>query len=241
MNEKLNKKLLELQQSVRALAKNEEGFGYQYVSGSKLLYFIRPTMDKLGLRLVPNTVSVEQQLVETSPATTQKDGTIKPAKTEVLVLLHKTFTWIDVESGESETTDFFAQGCNGFDKSIGSAETYAERYFLLKYFHIATDEDDVDAPKTEKAPAPTPEDKPKKKVTTTVKKEETKEQSASEKEEPISVKEASSALEAMQMAQKAKSAEELTAVWNANKAKYGSDTNFIAAISLNPHNPKKRG
>ena len=84
-------------------------------------------------------------------------------------------------------------------------------------------------------------EKPKKKVTTTVKKEEAKEQPAPEKKEPISVKEAGSALEAMQMAQKAKSAEELTAVWNANKAKYGSDTNFIAAISLNPHNPRKRG
>lgn len=84
-------------------------------------------------------------------------------------------------------------------------------------------------------------EKPKKKVTTTVKKEEAKEQPAPEKKEPISVKEAGSALEAMQMAQKAKSTEELKAVWNANKAKYGSDANFISAISLNPHNPNKRG
>jgi len=29
---------------------------------------------------------------------------------------------------------------------LGSALTYAERYFLLKYFHIATDEDDIDNP-----------------------------------------------------------------------------------------------
>ena len=27
--------------------------------------------------------------------------------------------------------------------------TYAERYFLLKYFHIATDEDDIDNPKVQ--------------------------------------------------------------------------------------------
>lgn len=37
---------------------------------------------------------------------------------------------------------------NNWDKSLGSAITYAERYFLLKQFHIATDKDDVDAPKT---------------------------------------------------------------------------------------------
>ena len=106
MNDNLNKKLLELQKSVRALAKNEEGYGYQYVSGSKLLYFIRPKMDELGLRLVPSTVSAEQQIVETVPQSTNKDGSIKPAKNEILVLLHNTFTWRDVESGESETTDF---------------------------------------------------------------------------------------------------------------------------------------
>lgn len=145
MNENLYKKLLELQRSVRALGKNAEGHDYQYVSGSKLLYFVRPKMDELGLLLIPTTVGVEQQIIETRPATTQRDGTVKPAKNEVLALLHKQFTWVDVESGESLTTDFIAQGCNGWDKAIGSAETYAERYYLLKFFHIATDEDDVDA------------------------------------------------------------------------------------------------
>ena len=228
MKENLNKKLLELQKSVRALAKNEEGYGYQYVSGSKLLFFIRPKMDELGLRLVPNTVSVEQQIVETTPADPAKN---KPAKNEVLVLLHKTFTWIDVESGEEETCDFYAQGCNGWDKAIGSAETYAERYFLLKYFHIATDEDDVDALKPEEAPA---EEKPKK-ATKAVKKEEAPAAPAKTWEE------AKTTLAAIDSAKNAKSAEELTAVWNANKAKYGSDPNFILAISTNPHNPKKRG
>ena len=33
---------------------------------------------------------------------------------------------------------------NDWEKGLGSALTYAERYFLLKYFHIATDEDDID-------------------------------------------------------------------------------------------------
>ena len=37
---------------------------------------------------------------------------------------------------------------NNWDKGLGSALTYGERYFLLKFFHIATDKDDVDAPRT---------------------------------------------------------------------------------------------
>ena len=56
-----------------------------------------------------------------------------------------TFTWIDAESGEKLPVKFGANGMNNWDKGLGSALTYAERYFLLKFFHIATDEDDVDA------------------------------------------------------------------------------------------------
>lgn len=224
MNEKLsaklllNAKLLELQKSVRALAKNADGYGYQYVSGSKLLYFIRPKMDELGLRLVPTTVSVERDIVETTPADPAKN---KPGKYEVLVTLHKSFTWVDCESGESETTDFYAQGCNGWDKSIGSAETYAERYFLLKYFHIATDEDDVDNPK-EQPSAPKQETKP----------------------EPVKQEPAETAAtldDAIKEANEAKSGKELTAVWNKYKEQYGLDSTFVLAISKNPNNPKKRG
>ena len=61
------------------------------------------------------------------------------------------FTWIDVDSGESEECLFSANGQNGWDKGLGSALTYGERSFLLKFFHIATDEDDVDAKPIEEA------------------------------------------------------------------------------------------
>lgn len=88
-----------------------------------------------------------------------------------------------------------------------------------------------DTPEAEvEAPA---EEKPKK-VTKTVKKEEAP-------AAPFKAEEAKTTLAAIDSAKNAKSAEELTAVWNANKAKYGSDPNFILAISTNPHNPKKRG
>ena len=56
------------------------------------------------------------------------------------------FTWIDTESGEKDENLFGANGQNDWEKGLGSALTYAERYFLLKYFHIATDEDDIDNP-----------------------------------------------------------------------------------------------
>ena len=141
----LAQKLLELQKAVVKLSKNEKGYDYKFVSGSKLLSFIRPAMDDLSLLLVPDTIDVDQQIVKTLEAI-PPSGSYKgrPEKYEILVTLRKSFTWVDAESGETLKTTFIAQGCNGWDKAIGSAETYAERYFLLKFFHIATDDDDVD-------------------------------------------------------------------------------------------------
>lgn len=67
-------------------------------------------------------------------------------KTEILSKLDMKFTWVDCETGEKDENYFGANGQNDFEKGFGSALTYGERYFLLKYFHIATDEDDIDNP-----------------------------------------------------------------------------------------------
>lgn len=137
----LYQKLVEIQKSVRALSKNSNaGFGassYQYVSGSKVLDFIRPKMDELGILLSQQIDSIENERIDYQV----KSG----EKSELLSKVMMTFTWIDAESGEMFSVPFGANGMNNWDKGLGSALTYAERYFLLKFFHIATDEDDVDA------------------------------------------------------------------------------------------------
>lgn len=137
----LFQKLVEIQKSVRALGKNSSaGTGassYQYVSGSKVLDFIRPKMDELGILLVQQIDSVENERIDYQT----KNG----VKSELLSKVNMTFTWIDAESGDKLPVPFGANGMNNWDKGLGSALTYAERYFLLKFFHIATDEDDVDA------------------------------------------------------------------------------------------------
>lgn len=137
----LFQKLVEIQKSVRALGKNSSaGTGassYQYVSGSKVLDFIRPKMDELGILLVQQIDSIENERIDYQT----KNG----VKSELLSKVNMTFTWIDAESGEKLPIPFGANGMNNWDKGLGSALTYAERYFLLKFFHIATDEDDVDA------------------------------------------------------------------------------------------------
>lgn len=152
-------KLAKLQSSVRGLEKDASaGSGYNaypYVSGSKVLGFIRPEMDKLGLLLVQQIDSIENERIDYQ--------TQKGSKSELLTKVMMTFTWIDSESGETLPVKFGANGMNNWDKGLGSALTYAERYFLLKFFHIPTDEDDVDAlpfrGNEEPIPTPTPQQK----------------------------------------------------------------------------------
>lgn len=135
------RKILELQKTVRALLPNANGGGdrnsYRFVSGSKLLGYLRPKMDQLGIIL-------KQEIVEESHERIDY-ATAYGHKSEMFTALKMRFTWIDVDTGERDENEFIAFGQNGWDKGLGSALTYGERYFLLKYFHIATDEDDVDA------------------------------------------------------------------------------------------------
>ena len=135
------KKLHQVQAATRSLAANSEGqtgsAKYGYVSGSKLLGVIRPLMDKYGLLLLQEVKDIKNEPISYM--------TRNGEKTEMFTTAHIRFTWVDTEDGSTIENDFYANGMNAWDKGLGSALTYAERYYLMKTFHIATDEDDVDA------------------------------------------------------------------------------------------------
>ena len=136
----LYQKLFAIQQAVAGLGKDGTGDKYQYVTGNKLLGVVRPLMDKHGVLLTTEVLNAEYTRQDYST----KNGT----KSEMFCALQMRFTWIDQETGESLPLSWASSGMNNWDKGCGSAITYAERYFLMKFFHIATDEDDVDAVKT---------------------------------------------------------------------------------------------
>ena len=147
------KKMHQVQAATRSLAANTEGqtggAKYSYVSGAKLLGVIRPLMDKLGLILTQEVVEIKNE-----PITYM---TRNGEKTEMFTTAHIRFTWVDTEDGSQVVNDFFANGMNAWEKGLGSALTYAERYYLMKTFHIATDEDDVDALVKDEAIKETPQ------------------------------------------------------------------------------------
>ena len=129
-------KLHHIQTKIMGLGKDKATFNYKYVTGDKVLNEIKPLMNELGLILKQEVLSIENSR--------QDYATKNGSKSEILSKVMMKFTWIDCITGEKDENLFGANGQNDWEKGLGSALTYAERYFLLKYFHIATDEDDID-------------------------------------------------------------------------------------------------
>ncbi len=140
-------KLLEIQKVVKGLEKDKATFNYKYVTGDKILDEVKPLMNRFGLLLKQEVLSIDNERMDYQT----KNG----QKSEILSKVMMRFTWIDTETGEQDVNLFGANGQNDWEKGLGSALTYAERYFLLKFFHIATDEDDIDNEQRKKtAPIP---------------------------------------------------------------------------------------
>ena len=164
------KKLHTIQSKINGLGKDKKTNTYSYVTGDKLLGFIKPLMNELGILLKQEVLSIENERIDYQVSIFQNQETKqwsgKP-KSEVLSKVMMKFTWVDSESGEKDENLFGANGQNDWDKGVGSALTYGERYFLLKYFHIPMDEDDVDNDLRKKAEeTPTDEDDKKTETST---------------------------------------------------------------------------
>ena len=136
------KKLLEIQKRIKGLTKDSKAFNYDYVSSDKILEVVRPMMDELGLLLIPIVLRANSEAITYKKY--DKVAKTVVEKTEVLHTLGMQFRWVDTINTEVIDVPFAAVGMNEFDKGFGSALTYAERYFLLKTFHIPTSKDDVD-------------------------------------------------------------------------------------------------
>ena len=149
------KKLHKIQSRINGLGKDKSGLNYRYVTGDKVLGEIKPIMNELGLLLKQEILSIEnvRQDYKTGIGTDKEKD-----KSEINSKVMMRFTWIDIETGEKDENLFGANGQNDWDKGVGSALTYGERYFLLKFFHIATDEDDIDNPDRKKEETEQPKD-----------------------------------------------------------------------------------
>ena len=99
-------KLAEVRKSVEVMQRDAKAYGYNYVKEEDLLARITVGMETHGLALipgiVPNTTRVEPY--NYSKTKTAKNGqAYNESVNEILVAADMSYTWVDNESGETET------------------------------------------------------------------------------------------------------------------------------------------
>lgn len=132
----LYSKLLEVKKKVPYIKKDKKGFNYTYVTPGKIFSEVNPLLNEAGILLVTKVIDAKSYEIVTGK---NRD------KHEWKYDLEFIFEWVDITDGEIVSIPWKASGVNGEDKGLGSALTYAERYFILKQFNIPTDDDDPDA------------------------------------------------------------------------------------------------
>ena len=145
----LDNKILELKKIVCVMQKDAKGHGYDYVSEESILMAINEKMIELGLRLTPRFVSgtLFSEVLSYKNAKGQD-------KTDVIVRSEMVFEWKDIETGEVELVPWGLIGQQSdASQALGSGLTYSNRYFLLKYFNVATSNDDPDKIRSEQEAA----------------------------------------------------------------------------------------
>ena len=142
----LHQKMLEIAKTCGVLRKDKAAYGFRYVEESNIQAVLTAGLQKYGVVLlhdiVPGTLTV-------TPHTYEKyDKTAKANKlvTEFIVSAQTTYTWVNADNPEDRISGTYAMIGMQEDPSMafGSAETYCNRYYLLKMLQIATTEDDPD-------------------------------------------------------------------------------------------------
>ena len=142
-------KLAGIRKMVEVIRKNKSGYNYKYVSEDEILARVTAGMDKYHVLLYPGIVP------NTAVITPYNYTKIKYAKNgdkmeesinEVLVNADMTFTWVNLDNPSDQlVVPWVIVGQQGdASQAVGSGLSYLHRYFMLKFFQIATPDDDPD-------------------------------------------------------------------------------------------------
>lgn len=132
----LHEKLMAIQKAVDTIIKDgkNQSDKYDFASNENVLDRFRPLLNQHDLLLIPRMESAALH-----------EGQTRSGTARYLTEIYFTMIWHDVESGEELSVPWYAQGVDlAGEKGVGKAATYAEKTFLLKFFHVPTNKDDPD-------------------------------------------------------------------------------------------------
>lgn len=136
----IHQKVLLVRRSLSYMQKDTEGFGYKYTKESAILSAIKPMMDKVGLNLDMEAERVEDVGVAVYVKNEKKYINVSGIR------IYFTFTFTNADNPvETIIKKKIVQDAGSDIKTIGALETYANRYFLTKFFLIPNDKADPDA------------------------------------------------------------------------------------------------
>lgn len=141
----LYQKLVEVRKSIDLFTKDTQGYGYRYVSGSQILSKIKNKLDELQILLIPVVLNQSHETFDYKVY--DKETKKEREKTDFIVTADMKYVWVNAENPE-ERIEIPWQTMGQQDdisKAFGSGLTYSERYFLLKFFGVPTDDEDPDA------------------------------------------------------------------------------------------------
>lgn len=146
--EKLNihQKILKIADAAGVLQKTKSGYNYKYVPEEEIQAKVTACMQKYGVMLYH---SIVQGTLRVQPYTYEKyDAKLKANKTvnEFVVTADSVYKWVNAETpGEYIEVPWALVGqMEDASQAFGAAETYCNRYFLMKSLQLATSEADPD-------------------------------------------------------------------------------------------------
>ena len=137
----LYQKLAQIRKTVCVIKKDKQAYGYKYVPEDEILARITAGMEKYGVSLIP-TIVPNSSRVEPYKSVDKKGKDTY----EITVSADMQFKWVNDEAPEENiVVDWLLTGQQSdSSQAFGSGLTYCLRYFLLKYFQVATVDDDPD-------------------------------------------------------------------------------------------------
>ena len=134
----LIEKIARVRESMAALNKNRQGHVGAYVTEESATAHLQAALEAYRLTVYPQ-ITPGTFLYETFQN--------EKGRTEFIARGELVFTFVDLDAPDSTVRIpwYFAGQQSKLDYAFGSGLTYANRYFLLKFFEVSTSEDDPEA------------------------------------------------------------------------------------------------